>query len=258
MNKTALITGASTGIGYELSKIFSKNGYNLVLVARSQDRLEKLASKIGRQNKVQVDIIVKDLSQADAAKEVYDQIQKGNIKIDVLVNNAGIGIGGKFSETPLEQELNLIALNITSLAYLCKRFAGDMVKNGQGKILNVASTEAFQPGPYMSNYYASKAYVIMLSEGLNLELKKDGITVTALCPGPTKTNFFNRADIKGSYLANSPHMMSPKTVAELGFAGLMKGKTIVIPGLINKLLAFSVRLTPRCLISYITGYLNKR
>jgi len=154
--------------------------------------------------------------------------------------------------------MDLIQLNITSLTMLCKLFGTDMVKHGSGRILNVASTAAFQAGPLMSTYYASKAYVLMLSEALKNELKNDSVTVTVLCPGPTQTEFFKRNDMIGTKLERSPYIMSAAEVAEIGFSGLMKGKTIVIPGLINKLLAFSVRLSPRRVVTAIASSLNQR
>lgn len=176
----------------------------------------------------------------------------------MLVNNAGIGTYGKFTDSSTEKHMDLIQLNITSLTMLCKLFGTDMVKNGSGRILNVASTAAFQAGPLMSTYYASKAYVLMLSEALKYELKQDNVTVTVLCPGPTQTEFFQRNDMIGTKLERSPYIMSAAKVAEIGFYGLLKGKTIVIPGLINKLFAFSVRLTPRRVVTAIASSVNQR
>ena len=176
----------------------------------------------------------------------------------MLVNNAGIGTYGKFTDFSTEKHMDLIQLNIASLTILCKLFGTDMVKKGSGRILNVASTAAFQAGPLMSTYYASKAYVLMFSEALKSELKKDNVTVTVLCPGPTQTEFFKRSDMIGTKLERSPYIMGAAKVAEIGFCGLMKGKTIVIPGLINKLLAFSVRLTPRRTVTAIASSLHQR
>ena len=258
MNKTVLITGASGGIGYELSKVFSKNGYNLVLVSRNKQRLEVIAKELENQYDIQAKVIPKDLSKSSAPQELYDDMVANGIDIDVLVNNAGFAINGKFTGFSADKNMELIQLNITSLTLLCKLFGTDMVKRRSGSILNVASTAAFQAGPLMSTYYASKAYVLLLSEALNNELAQDGINVTVLCPGPTHTEFAVRADMSSTKIANVPWVMSATEVAEIGFSGLMKGKNIVIPGLMNKLLAFSVRFTPRSVMTLIIRYLNQK
>ena len=258
MNKTVLITGASGGIGYELSKVFSKNGYNLVLVSRNKQRLEVVAKEMEKQYGIQAKVIRKDLSKSSAPQELYDDMVANGIDIDVLVNNAGFGINGKFTGFSADKHMELIQLNITSLTLLCKLFGTDMVKRRSGSILNVASTAAFQAGPLMSTYYASKAYVLLLSEALNNELAQDGVNVTVLCPGPTHTEFAVRADMSSTKIANVPWVMSATEVAEIGFSGLMKGKNIVIPGLMNKLLAFSVRFTPRSVMTLIIRYLNQK
>jgi len=258
MKKTALITGASSGIGYELSKVFAKNGYNLVLVARNSEKLNSISEEIGKQHDILIKVLPKDLSKTSAAQELYNELSAEGINIDVLVNNAGIGNNGKFTDTGIEEYMDLIQLNITSLTMLCSIFGKDMVKKGSGRILNVASTAAFQAGPYMSIYYASKAYVLLFSEGIKNELKGDGVSVTVLCPGATQTEFFKRSDMIGTKLESSPLMMSAAKVAEIGFSGLMKGKTIVIPGLANKLMVFSGRFAPRGVVTAIASYLNRK
>ncbi len=258
MTKTGLITGASSGIGYELSKVFAKNGYDLVLVARNAERLNDISEEIQKQYDVHVKVIPKDLSKSLAPQELYDEVAADGIGIDVLVNNVGVGTYGKYTDSSTEQQMDLIQINITSLTMLCKLFGTDMVAKGSGRILNVASTAAFQAGPFMSTYYASKAYVLLLSEALGYELRHDNVTVTVLCPGPTQTEFFQRIDMIGTNLERSPFKMSAAKVAESGFSGMLKGKTIVIPGLINKLLAFSVRLTPRRVTTAIASFFHKR
>jgi short-subunit dehydrogenase len=258
MSKTVLITGASAGIGYELSKVFAKNGYNLVLVSRNKQRLEVIAKELENQYDIQARVIPKDLSKSSAPQELYDIISADGIDINVLVNNAGIGTNGKFTDFSADNHMDLIQLNITSLTMLCKLFGTDMVKKRSGSILNVASTAAFQAGPFMSTYYASKAYVLMLSEALNNELAKDGVNVTVLCPGPTQTEFFERNEMIDTKIAKSPYIMTATDVAQAGFAGLMKEKKIVIPGLINKLLAFAVRFTPRSVTTLIARSLNQK
>lgn len=258
MGKTALITGASSGIGYELSKVFAKKGYHLVLVSRNEEKLNSISQDIKKQHDIQVKVVPKDLFKSSAPRELYDEVAGVGISIDVLVNNAGIGVYGRFIDSSMEDLGDLIQLNITSLTALCKLFGADMVKKGSGGIINVASTAAFQAGPFMGTYYASKAYVLIFSEALRNELKKDNVTVTVLCPGPTKTEFFKRGDMTGIKLERIPFIMSPAKVAETGFSGFLKGKTIVIPGLINKLLTFSVRLGPRRAVTAISSYLNKK
>lgn len=251
MNKTVLITGPTSGIGYELAKLFAKDGYGLVLIARNGPKLLDLKSEFEKEHSIFVKIIEKDLSRPSAPQEIFEALQKDSITIDILVNNAGYTNFGFFSKTDLKTELEMIQLNMTSLTHLTKLFLPEMVKRGQGKILNVASTAAFQPGPLMAVYYASKAYVLSFSEAIARELKGTGVTVTALCPGPTRTGFQKRGDIEGTRLVRSDLIMEAEPVARLGFLGLMKGKTVVVPGFKNKIFAFSSRLIPRDLMTRI-------
>ena len=257
MNKAALITGASVGIGYELSKIFAKNGYNLVLVSRTKQKLEAIAKELESKHGIQTKIIAKDLSKSTAPQELYDEIDLDGIEITALVNNAGFGLNGKFVNLSTEKQMELIQLNITSLTILSKLFGADMVKRRSGRILNVASTGAFQAGPFMSTYYASKAYVLLFSEGIRNELAQDGVDVSVLCPGPTHTEFGDRAEMNHTKILNVPWVMNAAEVAEAGFAGLMNRKKIIIPGVMNKILAFSTRLMPRSLLVLILRYLNQ-
>jgi short-subunit dehydrogenase len=257
LKKTVLITGASSGIGYEFSKIFSSNGYNLVLVSRDAEKLNRLAQELMDQFDIRATVISKDLSEPASARALYDEVIADGIHIDVLINNAGFGISGKFTDTSAEHQMRLVQLNIGTPTMLCRLFGADMAKQGSGQILNVASTAAFQAGPLMSTYYASKAYILLFSEAIRWELRKDHVTVTVLCPGPTRTQFFNRSTMTGTKLEKSPFIMRAARVAELGFAGLQEGKALVIPGLINKLLVFSVRLAPRPVIIAIASFLNR-
>ncbi len=247
--RTVLITGATRGIGYELSKVFAEKGFNLVLVARDKDRLldcKKEFEKIG----VKVKLIVKDLSVMDSAKEIYDELKKEKVSVNFLVNNAGFGDYGFFYENNIDTELSMIDVNITALTYLTQLFLRDMIKNKSGKILNVASVAAYLPGPKMAVYYATKAYVLSFSEALSNELKGTGVTVTALCPGPTKTEFAKRANFSNVTLFNK-FAMDARSVAVIGYEGMMKGKSVVIAGFANNLQVFFIRFLPRSLLASI-------
>jgi short-subunit dehydrogenase len=257
MKKFVLITGASSGIGYELSKIFSRNGYNLVLVSRNKDRLESISNELETEYGIQAKVKSKDLSKSAAPSELYDEILAEGIEIAVLVNNAGFGLNGAFVDLSIDDQMELLQLNITSLTMLCKLFGSDMVRRRSGRILNVASTAAFQAGPLMSTYYASKAYVLLFSEGIRNEFAQDGVDVSVLCPGPTKTGFGDRAQMNDTKILNVPWLMDATKVAEIGYAGLMNRKTVIIPGVMNKILVFSSRLTPRFLSVIILRFLNR-
>ncbi len=242
--KTTIITGASSGIGLEFAHIFAKHGSDLILVARSSDKLEALAKELEEVNKIKVKVIVKDLADKNSPQEIFNELQKENIEIGYLINNAGFGGYGRFYETDWKKEEEMIQVNITALAELTKLFMQQMVKRNSGRILNVASTAAFQPGPLMSVYYASKAFVLSLSEATAYELKDTNVTVTCLCPGPTKSNFHNVAKIKASKLAKGINATS-YDVALCGYDAMMKGKFVAIEGFMNKLLAFATRFIPR-------------
>jgi short-subunit dehydrogenase len=252
-----LITGASTGIGKELAYHFAKNGHHLVLVARSKDKLQTLAASLRDTFGVDVYVIAKNLERMDSVKEVYEEVQREGITVDYLVNNAGFGVFGSTLETDWDQESGMIELNVKALTYLTKLFVPDMVKRGKGGILQVASTAAFQPGPLMAVYYATKAYVLSYSEALENELRGSGVTVTVLCPGPTRTDFADRAKLEQSKLFNSG-VMDVQTVAKIGYDGFMKGKRIVIPGIKNRLLACLVRFLPRKLVTDMVRYVQDR
>jgi short-subunit dehydrogenase len=257
-NTAALITGASGGIGYELAKLFAKDHHNLVLVARSAAKLTEIANELQREFGVSVKTIALDLSAMPAPQFLFDQLQRENIAIDVLVNNAAYGKFGDFAEIPLEESLGQIQLNITALTYLTKLFLGPMIERGSGKIMNVASTAGFQPGPLMAVYYATKAYVISFSEALANELKHSGITVTCFCPGATDTGFQARAGMEDSRLFKKLGAMDVKTVARDGYRGLMKGRTLVISGLQNWLTAESVRFAPRKMVTAISRWIAEK
>ncbi len=249
---TALITGASNGIGLELAKIHASKGGNLVLVARNKSKLDELKTELESQYKVSVYTIGKDLSAINSAQEVYDETTKQNIQIDYLINNAGFGDFGMFVETDWNKELQMINLNITTLTQFTKLYLQDMVKRRSGKIMNVASTAAFQSGPTMAVYYATKAYVLSFSEAINNEVSDKGVTVTTLCPGATESGFQAAAAMEESNLVKGKKLPTSKEVAEYGYAAMMKGKTVAIHGLMNWIMANSVRFVPRAIVVKLT------
>ena len=249
---TALITGASTGIGYELAKLFAQDHHNVVLVARSASKLTQVADELQGQFGIAARTVPLDLADPQAPQVLFDQLRGNQIQIDFLVNNAGYGIRGNFVSIPLEESLGQIQLNITALTALTRLILPSMVERRSGKVLNVASTAGFQPGPLMAVYYATKAYVISFSEATANELKDTGVTVTCLCPGATDTEFQKRAGTENSVLFRKIPPMDAKTVAEDGYRGMMAGKSLVISGLRNRLLAESVRFGPRKLVTAIS------
>jgi len=248
--KTALITGASFGIGLELARIFAREGHNLVLVARTADKLRQLASELEKAHGTRSLILAADLTDPGASAYVLDQTTRANITVDILVNNAGFGQYGLFVENDLEECLRQIQLNVTTLTHLTRLYLPAMVERKSGHILNVASTAAFQPGPLMAVYFATKAYVLNFSEAIANELKGTGVTVTCLCPGATATEFHKRANATGMNLLRMGSM-SANTVAEDGYRALMAGKPVVISGFKNWLVAQSVRFSPRSLVTAI-------
>jgi short-subunit dehydrogenase len=259
MSKTALITGATTGIGLELTKLLAADGYDLVLVARHENRLRHIATDLQSQFNASVKVIAKDLAVAGNAENLARQLQEENVSVHILVNNAGFGISGAFTKIDFQLEFEMIQLNVMSLVILTKLFANEMVQRRRGRILNIASTAGFQPGPFMAIYYATKAFVLSFSEGLAEELKDSGVTVTALCPGPTATQFSKRAKMERSALFKGDLMpvLDAAAVAKIGYRGLHKGQRIVIPGLANKIGVLALRFSPRWLVTRVTRHLNK-
>lgn len=249
-----LITGASSGIGLELARKFALEGNDLVLVARSEDKLREVADDLTDRHGVSVEVVAKDLTLPDAPGEVHREVKDLGVKVDVLVNNAGIGTYGAFHETELEEELTLVKLNVLAVTHLTKLFLEDMVERDSGKILNVASSAAFQPGPLMATYYASKAYVLSFTEAIAEELKGTGVSATALCPGPVDTGFQDRADMQESGIAQN--LAGPREVAEYGYRATMREKTVAIPSLKFRLLELLVRVSPRSVVRRVTKRLN--
>ncbi len=253
--QTALVTGASSGIGLEICRALAEQGFDLILVARNEAKLAELAGELAEQHPIDAKPFAADLTQPGAAQQIYDKLASQATHVDVLVNNAGFGAHGAFVELALQRQLDMIAVNITALTALTRLFLPNMRARRRGRILNVASTAAFQPGPNMAVYYASKSYVLSFSEALAEELTGSGVSVTCLCPGPTKTAFATGAEMEGSLLFRLLPS-DARGVARQGVAAMLAGKRLIVPGILNKVMAFSVRLTPRPLILKIVKRLQ--
>ena len=255
---TALVTGASGGIGEELARLLAADGHDLVLVARSHDKLARLAEELRDAHGVTARALAADLARPDSPRGIFDGLRGEGVVVDALVNNAGFGSYGLFAETELEKELGLLQVNVVALTHLTKLFLPGMLARRRGYVMNVASTAAFQPGPLMAVYYASKAYVLSFSEALSNECGGAGVRVSALCPGPTETGFVAAAGMGDSRLFDRA-VMDARTVAEAGYRGLLAGKPVVIPGLRNNLLARSIGFFPRGLVTKVVrGIQEKR
>jgi uncharacterized protein len=255
-SKTVLITGASSGIGKEIALQFAANGHHVVLAARSVAKLQALAERIQKQYGVKATVIAADLEQHGGAAKLFDDVRGQGIRLSALVNNAGYGLYGEFADTPLEQELAMMQLNMAALVTLSKLFLPDLVA-AQGKLLNVASTAAFQPGPYMAVYYATKGFVLSFSEAIAAELAGTGVTVTALCPGPTASGFQDKADMHASALVNGKKLPTAAEVAAAGYKALQRGQRVYIPGVMNWLMAQSIRFTPRRMVTWLVQFMSK-
>lgn len=254
---TALITGASAGIGAELAKVFAAHDHDLVLVARRRDALEALAGTLEGKHGITVTVIVDDLGDSEAPERIFAAVRDARIDVDVLVNNAGFGLGGEFSETPIEREMTMVQVNVTSLMQLTKLFVAPMLRRRAGYVMNVASTAAFFPGPMMSVYYATKAFVLSFSQALAEELAKSGVTVSCLCPGPTQTEFAEVAKIKTVKLF-ALDLADARDVAEFGYRAMMAGWRVAVPGARNKLLVQAQRLVPRRLVARAVRKMQER
>ncbi len=253
---TALITGASSGIGRELAKLFAKDDYNLILVARGREALEKVRNQILEHHpRLSIMIFDRDLSAQANIDEIYETLKREGRDVDVLVNNAGFGDIGFFHEDQWSRERGMIEVNVIAVAYLTRLFLPEMVARKNGKILNTSSTAAFQPGPKMAIYYATKAFVLNFGEALSNELRGTGVTVTTLCPGATATHFQSVAGIHNTRQIRNM-LPTPKEVATYGYKALMKGKRLAIYGWYNKFFVFSVRFLPRWLVLRITRHVQ--
>jgi len=253
--ETVLITGASSGIGLELARCFAADGCRLVLVARKGNLLETLATDLRKAHKIQAQIITADLAQPETPTRLLAHLQSAGLKVDVLVNNAAFGAQGKFVELPLPRQLEMLQVNITSLTHLTGLLLPGMVERCRGGILNVASTAAFQPGPGMAIYYATKAYVLSFTEALAEELAGTGLTVTAVCPGPTTTNFGAAANMRTLGFVKKISM-SAEAVALLGHRAYRRGRVVTITGLRNQIPAFLTRLFPRAAVRKVAKRFN--
>jgi len=252
---TVRVTGASSGIGWELAKLFAADGSALVLVARRKEKLEELAGELTRIG-VTVRVVAEDLAQAAAPSRIFKSLCADGVAIDVLVNNAGFGARGDFADLTLDRQQEMIDVNVSALTKLARLFLPGMVERRRGGILNVASTAGFQPGPHMAVYYATKAYVLSFSESLAEEVRGAGVRVTCLAPGPTRTGFVAEAGMEGTRLFRLG-AMSAAAVARAGHRAFRAGRTLVVPGLTNKIAAASVRFSPRPLVRKLVGKLNQ-
>jgi short-subunit dehydrogenase len=257
--ETAVVTGASSGIGLALSRLFARDGSDLVLVARGRDRLETLARELRDSHGVKATVLAEDLADRASPERIVRTLEDGGIEIDALVNNAGFGTYGPFVDSDPGVTMDLVEVNVAALVHLTRLLCPGMVARRRGRILNVASTAAFQPGPLMATYYASKAFVLSFSEALANELTGSGVTVTALCPGPTHSEFQRRAGMEASRLVSGMvPMMDSASVARAGYRGMRRGKTLVIPGVANRLGAFSIRVAPRRLVTALMRRIQER
>ncbi len=248
MNKTVLITGASSGIGLELAKIFAREGYQLVIIARREERLVELKHELEEKYNVQVTCFVCDLIEFDAANKIFQFVRDKNIRVDILVNNAGFGLGGEFAVADLTRLTEMVQVNITALMQLTRLFLPGMIERKSGKILNVGSVAGFLPGPLHAIYFATKSFVISFSEAIAYELKDKNVTVTVLCPGPVKTEFQKVAYKEKAFTTDQRKIPTAKETAEFGYRALMQGTGIAVPNVYNKCVLFLLKILPRSVV----------
>jgi uncharacterized protein len=254
--ETALVTGASVGIGLELAKLLAADGHNLVLVSRDLQKLNSVACELRKGGAGEVRVIARDLAEPESCGQIADELAAQNVAVDILINNAGFGVHGLFWEADLKRQLDMVQVNVTALTHLTRLFLPGMIQRRRGKVMNVSSMAAFVPGPFMAGYYASKAYVMSLSVALSDECRGRGVSVTAVCPGPTRTEFHTRAQITDTKLFRG-QLMSAQRVAEIGYRGMLRGKPLVITGRMNSFLAQMTRLIPRSFAANMTSRHNR-
>lgn len=255
MKQTVLVTGASSGIGRELARCAAAEGSDVYLLARREEKLRELAHEMSDQYSVAANVMVHDLNDPAAPRRIADELS--GVTIDVLVNNAGFGTRGTFANLSLDRQMAMLRVNVDALTQLTRLLLPAMLERGRGGVLNVASTAGFQPGPYMTVYYATKAYVLSLTEGLAVETNGTGVHVSCLAPGPTTTEFQDRAGVKRAWVSQL-NPMTPDDVARVGWKGFRAGKTIVIPGVSNRIAATLAQLAPRAVVRNATALLNRR
>jgi short-subunit dehydrogenase len=255
-NPIALITGASSGIGQALCEEFAKDGYDLIMAARSVEKMQMQGKVLHKLYGIHVTVIGADLESRSGAEELHSQIKDSGMILNALVNNAGYGTYGEFKNTELSATLGMMQLNMNCVVVLTKLFLPDLLSTN-GKLLNVASTAAFQPGPFMAAYYATKSFVLYFSEGLACELEGTGVTVTALCPGPTASGFQDKAVMQASSLVKNKKLPSAQSVAASGYAAMKRGKRVHITGFVNNIMAQSIRFTPRNWVTALLKQLTK-
>ena len=238
----ALITGASSGIGLELARQFAMNGHPLVLVARVENERRTIAEELSQKHNVGVDFIAKDLSDPESASQIWEELKQSRTDIEFLVNNAGLGQRGKFWETPMERDIEMLRVNIGAVVRLTKLFLPSMVARNHGRILNTASIAGFEPGPLLAVYHATKAFVLSFSEAIATELEDTDVTMTALCPGATDTDFFPKAQMIETRAFQKSAVMTPQEVAEAGYKAMMRGERVFVPGAMNKTIVFTRRI----------------
>ncbi|HET9255246.1 MAG TPA: SDR family oxidoreductase [Pseudonocardiaceae bacterium] len=253
--RTALITGASAGLGAHFARLFAQDGHGLVLVARRRDKLDRLAAELGAARGVRTTVIAADLTDPKAPQHLHEELTQAGIEVEFLVNNAGFGASGRFADLDLSRQLDMIELNVTALTHLTGLFLPAMIRRRRGRVLNVSSSAGFLPGPYMATYYASKAYVLSFTEALAQELHGTGVTATALCPGATATEFAAAAEMGSAALFKG--VMAAAPVARYGYRAMLAGKTVAVPGVTMKLALQSLRVSPRWLARRLAGRLNQ-
>lgn len=254
----ALITGASGGIGLELARLAAKDGHDLVLVARSQVKLEEAARYLAGMYGIRAEVIVADLAEPEAPVAVMEETARRGLPVDLLVNNAGVGLWGLFGRQDTQRVLDMIQLNLTSLTHLTRLALPGMVSRHRGRVLNIASAGGFAPGPLMAVYFATKAYVIHFSEAINNELRGTGVTVTALCPGPVATGFGEASGMQGVHLQELPGALDAAAVARIGYRAARRGRPVVVPGLAMKATVLAGKFSPRWMVTHITRWLQER